>query len=361
LLYSQEVKYNITIDLIFIDSKEVENYYRCRKESGGRMKGNLNDTVYVGIDEAGLGPILGPLVVSAAAFAVPAEKAGKDMWQLLKDSVSHNKKKLSGRILVCDSKKAYTPAIGIGFLEKTVLTFLKYHSKTPESTAELLDLICPDSKEKILEYPWYKNLAAQKINFNSDEISISASVLRKDLDANKINLTFLKSFCVDAGCYNAMIEKIRNKSSVVFHFVCRLIDEAIRGSQNRNFHFVIDRQGGRMHYGQHLRTMFGNMDLQILKEEENISSYQLVSKYKNIRMDFAVKADDDFLPVCLAAMASKYLREQLMISLNSYFIEQCADLKPTAGYWTDGNRFLNDLKTIAPHIQYNPNQLIRCK
>jgi len=324
------------------------------------IKETINDTILVGIDEAGLGPILGPLVVSGAAFSVPAAKISDDFWELLADSVSSNKKNLAGRILVCDSKKAYTPANGIAFLEKTVLTFLKYFSRIPQTAGELADLLCADSKQKILECPWYKNIDSQKIKFNADEISISAGVLKKNLEQNGIALTYLKSFCLDAGCYNELIEKVRNKSSVVFNLVCRLISEIIKNGY-WNYHFVIDRQGGRMRYAQNLRTMFPQMDLKILKEEENISSYQLSSANRNITMDFAVKADDYFLPVCLASMACKYLREQLMISHNNYFIEKCADLKPTAGYWTDGKRFLNDLKAIAPHIQYNPAQLIRSR
>ncbi len=325
------------------------------------MNETSNITVLVGIDEAGLGPIMGPLVVSASAFSVPMERAGENMWQLLAESIAPNKKKLAGRILICDSKKAYTPASGIGHLEKTILTFLKCRSQNPATVGELMDALAQDSKQKIIASPFYKNIDSQKLDINPDVVSIAASVLKKDMQKNGISPVYLKSFCLGAGCYNELIEKIRNKSSVVFNLVCRLISEVIKTGSYRDYHFVIDRQGGRMRYAQHLRTMFSQMDLKIITEQENISSYQLVSQYKNIRMDFAVKADDDFMPVCLASMACKYLRELLMIAHNNYFIAKCADLKPTAGYWTDGQRFLNDLKTIAPHIQYNPAQLIRCK
>ncbi|MBU1260654.1 MAG: hypothetical protein KKE40_05920, partial [Planctomycetes bacterium] len=46
------------------------------------------------------------------------EKIGADMWQLLSDSISSKKKHLAGRLLICDSKKAYTPSTG----KKIILT-----------------------------------------------------------------------------------------------------------------------------------------------------------------------------------------------------------------------------------------------
>ncbi|MFA5292257.1 MAG: hypothetical protein WC496_04395 [Phycisphaerae bacterium] len=325
------------------------------------MKGILTDTVVAGIDEAGLGPILGPLVVSSACFSVPAEKIGADMWQLLADGVSSNKKHLAGRLLICDSKKAYNSTIGTGFLEKTVLSCLKCLSKTPDSVAQLVDSLSPDSKQKLLDCPWYKNIGLQKMNYNADEISISAGAFERSLEKNAMALITLNSVCLEAAYYNELIGKIRNKSNVVFQIVCRLIDEVIKGSQHRNYQFRIDRQGGRMRYGQPLRTMFPDMTLKVLDETDTASSYELSTSYKTVKLDFAVNADGFYLPTALASMTSKYLREQLMASLNGYFLEKCSQLKPTAGYWTDGKRFLNDLKVIAPHIEYNPAQLIRCR
>jgi ribonuclease HII len=349
---------------ILIESQQDKNYYKDERSQAGTMKGILADTIVVGIDEAGLGPILGPLVVSAATFSVPegnSDKSLADMWQLLGESIASNKKHLAGRLLICDSKKAYNPTIGTGHLEKTVLSCLKCLGKSAFTVAELVDSLGPECKVKILESPWFKNIAQQKINFNADEISISAGALERNLEKNGMALIGLKSFCLDAGYFNELIGKIRNKSSVVFQIVCRLINETINGTQHRNYHFKIDRQGGRMRYAQPLMTMFGGMDLKVLEENDNISSYQLSTSYKMVKLDFAVGADDIYLPTSLASMTSKYLREQLMAALNGYFLERCSQLKPTAGYWTDGKRFLNDLKTIAPQIQYDPRQLIRCR
>jgi ribonuclease HII len=74
-----------------------------------------------------------------------------------------------------------------------------------------------------------------------------------------------------------------------------------------------------------------------------------------------VGADDRFLPVSLASMASKYLRELLVGSINRYFAGFGAELKPTAGYWKDGLRFIEDIRRNLPHVTFNSEQLIRCR
>lgn len=346
--------------MFFVCNKDTSQTNITAERNQIPVKENLTDTIVAGIDEAGLGPILGPLVVSAAAFSIPEEKAKSNMWPMLSDSVSKNKKRLAGRLLICDSKKAYTSAIGIGFLEKTVLTCLKYFGTVPDTAAGLVEILNAESRQKLLEKPWYKKITEQKINFNTDEISISAGVLKRDLEKNGMEMIALKSCCIEAAEYNELIDKVRNKSRVVFHIVCRLINEILR-TRHKNYHIVIDRQGGRMRYAQPLRTMFGEMALRVIEENDNVSSYELLTSEKQIKIDFVVRADDYYLPVGLASMTSKYLREQMMISLNNYFLEKCSELKPTAGYWTDGNRFIEDLKTIAPHIQYDARQLIRSR
>ena len=80
--------------------------------------------IHVGIDEAGYGPTLGPLVISAAAFREEAPQSGiehfekdtpvfsLDLWELLAGVVTRKPDRT--HIPVNDSKKLYKPGKGPG-------------------------------------------------------------------------------------------------------------------------------------------------------------------------------------------------------------------------------------------------------
>ncbi|HVS72569.1 MAG TPA: hypothetical protein VHQ47_15035, partial [Phycisphaerae bacterium] len=87
--------------------------------------------IVAGIDEAGYGPLLGPLVVSAAGFElagvaldVEAELGGAGcLWKLLKGAVAKKAPAKKGRVLVADSKIVHAQAEGVRLLERGVLAF----------------------------------------------------------------------------------------------------------------------------------------------------------------------------------------------------------------------------------------------
>ena len=318
-------------------------------------------SVLAGIDEAGLGPILGPLVISSSTFSIPHNLLEANLWQILRRSVGNKRKALAGRLLVADSKKAYHRSDGIRHLERTVLACLNCLGGKPSNLIELLEILCPDSIERLSNYPWHKDIASHNLAVNEADIGIASSVLKDNLNSNGIELLELRSCCLDVAYYNKMVGAVKNKASVLFTAVCGLIKSAWDNHPADELQILVDRQGGRMMYRTPLQRMFPEMELKILKETDTNSSYELTAGGRKMRVHFAVGADDRFLPVSLASMASKYLRELLVEGLNRYFVGQCAALKPTAGYWKDGLRFIEDLKKYVPHIQYDDNQMIRCR
>ena len=190
---------------------------------------------------------------------------------------------------------------------------------------------------------------------------IAAKVFEDDLQTHGAQLVHLRSRCLDVAYYNRMVSQIRNKSQVLFIATTQLVQSLMDRFREEDVRILVDRQGGRAHYREHLLRSFPGMDLRILAEGSQSSIYELRAGARTVRLSFTVGADENYLPVSLASMVSKYVRELLMRRVNDYFIGMDARLKPTAGYWKDGLRFVEELQRCLPHLQIERERLVRCR
>jgi ribonuclease HII len=317
--------------------------------------------ILAGIDEAGFGPLLGPLLVSCDGFQVEPALLEADLWEVLKRSVGRTRKHLCGRLLIADSKKAYNREAGLGHLERTSLAVLQAMGTETQNLASLLSVLCPDCLPRLLEYPWHQDMQTRRLASGRADAKIAAKVFADDLQSRGAKLVHLRSYCLDVAYYNRMVEMVNNKSQVLFITTTRLIQNLLDEFPRDDIHVLIDRQGGRAHYREHLLRSFSGMDLRIVHEDEDKSVYELRTAVRMLRLTFEVKGDDRYLPVSLASMVSKYVRELLMGCMNDYFGRLDASLRPTAGYWTDGQRFVRDLRSRLPNLRIDGRQLIRCR
>ncbi len=318
--------------------------------------------ILVGIDEAGYGPLLGPLTVSSVAISMPDSHLKSDLWQTLTKAVSKQKKNLAGRLLIADSKKAYTRSAGPTHLRRAVLATLNILNTHPTNAFQLAQSLSGDCAQRLADYPWHKNLHNLSLDASPDDIRLAATALKNTMTENNMHIISLASRCLDVAHYNNMVATVKNKSTVLFTAICQLIGHVFTSADpDQTIQIIVDRQGGRIAYAQPLLKMFPEMSLTIIKQEEKISSYEMTDGKKTMRIHFTTKADDRFLPVALASMTSKYLREIMMDSINAWFIEKHPNLKPTAGYWTDGQRFIKDLEKLMPDTPLAKNILVRCR
>ena len=139
------------------------------------------------------------------------------------------------------------------------------------------------------------------------------------------------------------------------------LDHLLREYGERNLVIVCDRQGGREHYGQNLRLMFGDWSLEIVREADGRSDYRLHKRGHVARITFCEKAEAQCLPVALASMVSKYLREGFMGRFNAWWLAKQPGLLSTAGYHSDGMRFLADIAATRKKLGIADDELIRSR
>jgi ribonuclease HII len=66
-----------------------------------------------------------------------------------------------------------------------------------------------------------------------------------------------------------------------------------------------------------------------------------------------------YLPVALASMISKYLRELAMQAFNQFWIRHLPELRPTAGYPGDSQRFKRDIASVQASLGIDDRMLWR--
>ena len=320
--------------------------------------------IIIGIDEAGYGPTLGPLVITATGFDVPDAIAETSLWDVLRDSVTPRAGDRRGRLTVTDSKKLHRGRAGVGKLERTALAWLAAGPDAgPTTLRSLLARVCPHMVDALAEYPWYRDDdPTLPIDASATDIAICANALQRDLHANGIRVLGPWSEVLPAGHYNRMVDQTHNKAVVLFSLATRLIHRAaVEPHRHNQVHIVVDRQGGRDHYARPLMRAFEDRSLAIVEESPDRSGYRMTRGDSTWRIEFIKSGEDAHLPIALGSIFSKYIREVMMGCLNRFWQQRHPDLAPTGGYYVDAQRFLSDLGDTIDRERIDRNLLIRTR
>jgi len=292
--------------------------------------------ILAGIDEAGYGPRLGPLVVAASALRTSREIDAGGQWPQWR-------LRYCRAVKIADSKKLYSPHKGIGPLEKAVLSFAALVSSEAGRLRDFLERRALEGAREALGLPWYSGRCDIPSACDGEEVKRASASVKRCLDRE--GLEYLGSWIcvVDAVRYNRIVERVGNKATLLFGRASILMRMLWREFGHEGVYLTVDRHGGRKFYGALMDIAFPHTGIDVLSESEDCSIYRLYDDGREMWVRFKVRADAADTTAALSSMWAKYTRELFMDLFNRYWLARARGVKKTAGYWGDGDRFLADL------------------
>ncbi len=321
----------------------------------------------LGIDEAGYGPNLGPLVIACTAWTCNADFAVDDWAEKLKPEFSNTvSKSEEAPIALGDSKILYSTSSKLWVLDRTVGFFLSRLSKDNPlmlNRFDIIDRLDNRFNEQLNDARWLDGHVTPSEHIVAPE-QIQNDVREQALlKMESLGLRFLdvRLRVIAEPTFNRLLEVYGNKATLLTHESLALAKStlsevvakestALMQNPLNSLEVYFDKHGGRSKYAAALSHCWSEWFFQVQRESSSLSEYHVYPSEVPKRFYFVAKGDR-LIPCGLASIFAKWSREMLMQRLNAFWQSYLPDIKPTAGYPVDAKRFAKDIKKQAEALQ----------
>lgn len=270
----------------------------------------------VGVDENGLGPRLGPLVATAMTLEV---RGSYDAGRLRRRGLA---------LGVTDSKQV-SGFGNMAFAESVALALVERSEGVPMSDADaFLAALCLDPRSALPcpDHGTARQCWSQSVGlpaFGGDPAE-GREVLRKLEGRGTVRLRRVRSAVACSGVLNRELEGGRNKLRVDLALFEGLVLDARRACLEP-VDAVCGMVGGIRDYVEY----FSRFSRAVTTSARKGRREYAVPDVGNVR--FEVDADRRHLPVALASIVGKYVRELWMHRMHRFY-SQYAQVRPASGY-----------------------------
>lgn len=299
-----------------------------------------------GIDEAGYGPFVGPLVLGVSLFRVHDAEA--DLWPVLERSCARKPPRGDRRMWLDDSKRVKSGPRGRERMERTVAAFRELDAPGRFKLDDWLADPPSGDPRALRAAPWFAETPGPLCTeIGNERARLDATAVHRDLDGAGCELQAFGARAVPAAELNAMVREYGNKGSANFAVAMELVRLVLARTGDAPLRIELDRHGGRLRYAEILKHALGVEQVQTHGESSGGSAYTLCFPTREVELRFSEAADSRYLPVALASLAAKQTRERMTDLLCDWFAARLPGLKQTRGYGKDGKRWLAE---VEPHL-----------
>jgi hypothetical protein len=370
--------------------------------------------ILIGMDEAGYGPNLGPLVVAATAWhvddghfqapdddgevalatggatngiallnpkvvhsprrAIRNPKSEINLYRLLRNVVA--KSANQRRVPIADSKVLYNPAVGLRQLERGLHSVLLAMEQQLSCWSAIVQYCGADPDGHHSRVCWPDGFDCQlPTDADGDELPRLGTRFRRACTAAGVRPLFIRARLVFPEQFNNLVAEFGNKATALSHVTVGLLRDVIdflASSTDRlgpppsalrlppSIYAVCDKHGGRNFYTALLQHHFSEHWIAPMFESHAESHYEWGEPEARVRVTFRMNGET-FLPTALASMTAKYLRELSMRAFNQFWCALVPDLRPTAGYYGDSRRFKKAIEVKQRELGIDDHVLWRSR
>ena len=313
----------------------------------------------IGLDEAGFGPLLGPLCTGACSFSLPFDPSDgpPDIWAKLAPTVGTSPR--TSDIPVTDSKKLKSSSkLPLRNLLAGLVPFVELTVGRELSTDQ--DLLEGLGVTDFGPFHGEPLILDGLDGLDQGQRALRRAKLDRAMEESSVHIEIIRAVATHPNALNEMFNQLGNKSLANTTLLFDLLRDILsQGKHKPEPRIVVDRQGGLMRYQPLLRSKFHESTIHAIAETPEVSRYRVERAEKCLHIGFETQADANHLTVALASMAAKTVRELFMNRLNAYFTQHQPNLKRTAGYVQDGRRWVADIGDLPERLKIPRRHLIR--